>query len=157
MDRKRLAGITSEIEAQVKLIAMVSDRLQSRVDEGLDKPSQLDSAAFQTHNLYCAVEDLLKLIAKNFENHIGSGGDWHRVLLLRMSQPVRGIRPAFLQEDSLAAMNKLRGFRHFVRHAYGMEIEIDQLQSNLRAAQNLYQLISRDADVFLKTLTGPED
>ena len=81
---------------------------------GLEHPSQLDGAAFQTHNLYYAVEDLLKLVDKNFENYIGSGSDWHCVLLLRMSQPVRGIRPAFLREDSLAAMNKLRSFRHFV-------------------------------------------
>ncbi|NJN21039.1 MAG: hypothetical protein HC812_07425 [Leptolyngbya sp. RL_3_1] len=45
----------------------------------------MDSVAYQIHNLYCAAEDLLTLIAKAFENRIGSGGEWHRTLLLRMS------------------------------------------------------------------------
>ena len=42
MEREYLVRFASEIEAQVELIAMVSDRLQSRVDEGLEHPSQLE-------------------------------------------------------------------------------------------------------------------
>jgi hypothetical protein len=62
-------------------------------------------------------------VAKAFENRIGSGGDWHRTLLLRMSEPVPGLRPALLSEELFDAMNRLRGFRHFVRHAYLTEID----------------------------------
>ncbi len=68
---------------------------------GLDTPGQLDSVAYQLHNYYGAVENLLKMVATAFENQIGMGGEWHRTLLLRMSQPVLGIRPAFLTEPTL--------------------------------------------------------
>ncbi|MGB3295100.1 MAG: hypothetical protein WBB01_19125, partial [Phormidesmis sp.] len=102
--------------------------------------------------LYCSAEDLLKLIASSFENQIGVGGDWHRVLLLRLSQPVEGIRPAFLSDTSLEVMNKLRSFRHLIRDAYGTEIELTQLQANLSAAQQLYDLIRQDIDIFLAEL-----
>ena len=157
MDTERIAGLTAEIKGQLWLMEKVSRRLQARVNDGLDTPGQLDSIAYQIHNLYCSAEDLLKLIASSFENQIGSGGDWHRVLLLRLSQPVEGIRPAFLSDDSLEVMNKLRSFRHLIRHAYGTEIELTQLQANLSAAQQLYGLIRQDIDTFTAALTAQSD
>ena len=157
MDAERIAGLAAEIKGQMWLMEKVSDRLQSRVKAGLDTPGQLDSVAYQIHNLYCSAEDLLKLIASSFENQIGAGGDWHRVLLLRLSQPVEGMRPAFLSDTSLEVMNKLRSFRHLIRHAYGAEIELTQLQANLSAAQQLYGLIRQDIDTFTAVLTAQSD
>lgn len=156
MDSEQVLSLTSEVKGQLWLIKKVSDRLQSRIGDGLDTPAQLDSVAYQTHNLYCSIEDLLKLVAKAFENNISKGGGWHRILLLRMSQPVEGIRPAFLSADSWEALDQLRGFRHVVRHAYGKDIELTQLQVNIAAAQKLYDLISQDADAFLLQITPTE-
>ncbi len=87
MDTERIAGLTAEIKGQMWLMEKVSDspwerlrqRLQSRVNDGLDTPGQLDSVAYQTHNLYCSAEDLLKLIASSFENKTSAGGDWHLI------------------------------------------------------------------------------
>ena len=107
MERERLAGLAAEIKGQWRLIEKVSERLQARVEEGLDTPAQLDSMAYQIHNLYCSIEDLLKLIANTFENRIGTTGEWHRILLLRLSQPVDGIRPAFLSDESFDLLNQL--------------------------------------------------
>lgn len=152
MDSERIASLASELRSQLWLIQKVSNRLLSRINDGLDTPGQLDSIAYQIHNLYCSVEDLLKLVAKTFENNVGKGGDWHRILLLRMNQPVKGIRPAFLSEASWEILDQLRGFRHVVRHAYGKEIEITQLRVNIGAAQKLYQSISKDVESFINEL-----
>lgn len=157
MDRERIAGLTAELRAQFRLMERVSDKLSSRVEDGLDTPSQLESVAYQIHNLYCSVEDLLKLVASAFENNIGASGNWHRALLLRMSQPVEGIRPAFLSEETFDLMMKLNNFRHMFRHAYGADIEMDQLQGNLVAAQRLYDLIAQDIDAFLSQVVVSED
>ena len=157
MDSEQILSLTSEVKGQLWLIEKVSDRLQSRISDGLDTPAQLDSVAYQIHNLYCSIEDLLKLIAKAFENNIGRGRDWHRVLLLRMSQPIEGIRPAFLSADSWEMLDQLRGFRHVVRHAYGKDIELTQLQVNVVVAQKLYDLIAQDIDVFLSQIAPLED
>ena len=54
-------------------------------------------------------------------------------------------------------MNKLRSFRHLIRHAYGTEIELTQLQANLSAAQQLTGLIQQDIDHFLAALTAQSD
>ena len=157
MERERLAGLTAEIKGQWRLIEKVSERLQTRVEDGLDTPAQLDSVAYQIHNLYCSIEDLLKLIAHAFENQVGSSSEWHRVLLLRLSQPVEGIRPAFLSEHSFDLLNKLRSFRHMVRHAYGTEIELPQLQPNIDLALQSSHCISQDITQFLKQLDALTD
>lgn len=157
MERERLAGLTAEIKGQWRLIEKVSERLQARVEEGLDTPAQLDSVAYQIHNLYCAIEDLLKLVASAFENQVGSSGEWHRILLLRLSQPVDGIRPAFLSEESFDLLNQLRSFRHMFRHAYGTDIQPRQLEPNIDIALQAFKLISQDIRHFLEHLTELTD
>ena len=96
--RERLASLTAELKGQLWLIEKVNTRLCYGLDAGLDTPGQLDSVAYQIHKLYCSIEDLLKLVAKTFENNIGTGEDWHRVLLLRLSQP---IEPSWNYGDSV--------------------------------------------------------
>ena len=157
MDSERIARLTAEIKAQFRLVERVSDKLSSRVEGGLSTSVQLESVAYQIHNLYCSVEDLLKLVASVFENNIGSSSNWHEVLLLRMSQPIEGVRPALLSEETSDLMRKLKNFRHMFRHAYGADIERDQLQGNLVAAQKLYDLLAQDIDAFLLQIAPSED
>lgn len=155
MERDQVAGLVAELNAQIRLIERVQERLESRVTLGFDSPAQLDSIAYQIHNVYCAAEDLLKLVAQAFENSV-SGAEWHRSILLRLSQPVLGIRPALLSEETFDVMNRLRGFRHFIRHAYGADIEITQLNSNLDLAVKLRTLLPQDVESFLLCLTREE-
>ncbi|MGB8701609.1 MAG: hypothetical protein WCD18_19515 [Thermosynechococcaceae cyanobacterium] len=143
MDRNGYLGMVAELRGQLRLVERVYDRLQDRAQVGLDTASKRDSVAYQVHNLYCAAEDLLKLVARVFENQIGTGGDWHRVILLRLSEAIEGIRPALLSEETFGVMNALRGFRHFVRHVYGAEIEVTQLKVNLELAIRLKELLLR--------------
>ncbi len=157
MDRARAIRIRAEIKAQSRLMERVSDKLDSRLEDGWNTLGQLDSIAYQVHNLYSSVEDLLKLIASAFENNIGSDGSWHRTLLLRMSQPMEGARPVFLSEESFDLMDRLRTFRRIFRHAYGADIDRDQLQGNLATAQKLYNSIARDIDDFWRQLADSED
>jgi hypothetical protein len=75
------------------------------------------------HNLYCATEDLLKEIARTFENQIEDPAKYHRELLKRMSIEIPGIRPALLSSRSHKILDELRGFRHTFRHAYSYELD----------------------------------
>ncbi len=146
---RQFTTLASEIQGQWRCIERVSARLKARVHKGLDTPSQLDSAAYQIHNLYCSIEGLLKLIDHAFEKQINSNVDgWDRILLLRMTQPVEGIRPAFLSEESFDLLNKLKSFRHIFRHAYETEIELSQLQPNIKMALKASSSISQDIRFF---------
>lgn len=83
--------------------------------------------ALKAQHLFTAVEDLLKQVAKAFENHIEDLGRSHQELLLRLHTPVPQIRPALLSEEAFLVLDKLRTFRHFVRHGYGCELDRAEL------------------------------
>ncbi len=64
MDSEKLVILKVDIQAQLNLIKTVYERLNERANslKG-DDPILLESIAYQIHNLYSAIEDLLKLIA----------------------------------------------------------------------------------------------
>jgi len=104
--------------------------------------------ALKTQQLFTALEDLFKQTAKAFENHIEDLGYYHRELLVRMNTAIPNIRPAVLSNESLILLDKLRAFRHFVRHGYGCELnekELSILQESLRSQ---YQPVVNDLKVF---------
>jgi hypothetical protein len=114
--------------------------------------ARLESTAYQVHNLYNAVDELLEVVAAHFENQIADAAGWHTALLYRMTQTIPSVRPPLLSEDSYRLLNSLRGFRHFFRHAYAAPIEYDQLALNLDRARHLRRQLREDVDRFLRAL-----
>jgi len=155
MDKARLTLLISDIKAQMGVIEAIYKKLDVRAT-GLqpDDEIQLESTAYQLHNLYNAVEDLLQLVAAHFESQIEGAGRWHTALLRRMSQDVEGVRPALLSDESYSLLNGLRSFRHFFRHAYAVPIEYPQLQINLEKVQRLLPCLEQDIEQFLQRLQG---
>ncbi len=153
MDKNVLIVFKADIQAQIALVDQIFTLVEERAT-GLtaEEPIRLESVAYQIHNLYNAVEDLLKLVAAHFENQITDTAHWHTALLRRMTQEVKGIRPALLSEECYIILNSLRGFRHFFRHAYGVPIDYAQLKINLDKARGLNALLKKDIDNFLNKI-----
>ncbi len=108
MDAATVTLLTADINAQRLTIDWVFGLLQHRA-QGLsaDNPEKLESVAYQIHNFYGAVEDLLKVVASYCENNIADASQWHSLLLKRMTQPVAGIRPALLSVATYDNLNQL--------------------------------------------------
>ncbi len=153
MDKNSLIVLTADLTAQMAVVKSISLLLEERAS-GLkvDDPVRLESVAYQIHNFYNAIEDLLKMVASHFENQISDTARWHSVLLQRMSQEISGIRPAVLSQESYLLLNSLRGFRHFFRHAYGVPIDYEQLQINLKKARQLFPNLEQDLNQFFAQL-----
>ncbi len=83
--------------------------------------------ALKAQQLYTACEDLLKSIAGTFENNISDLSRYHFELLKVMSSDIPGIRPALLNDKSYNVLDRLRSFRHFIRHGYDYELDKDEL------------------------------
>src|SRR5437016_1912751 len=71
--------------------------------------------ALKMQQFYTANEDLLKQIAKAFENHIQDLSSSHKELLVRLHTEIPKIRPKVLSEGSFLLLDKIRAFRHFIR------------------------------------------
>ncbi len=155
MDARQLAVFTADVRSQMHLIQRVGQLLELRAT-GLqqDDVVRMESVAYQIHNFYNAVEDLLQTIALQFENQVTDSSRWHQLILQRMTQEIETVRPAFLSTDSFEALNALRGFRHFFRHAYGVPIDYDQLTANLNRVRTALPSLQQDVERFLHQLQG---
>jgi hypothetical protein len=84
--------------------------------------------SLKTQQLYSSIEDLLKQIAKSFENHIDDLSQYHKEILIRMNTEIPQVRPKVLSDTSYLFLDKLRSFRHFIRHAYDCELDPEDLK-----------------------------
>ncbi len=155
MDEEVLILLTSDVKAQMELIDDTFDKLEERASSlQPGDEARLESAAYQIHNLYNAIEDLFKVIADYFENQISDTPHWHIRLLRRMSHDIDGVRPPLLSQESYLLLNGLRSFRHFFRHAYAVPIDYEQLHINLDKARRLRPLLEQDVTQFLRRVGG---
>lgn len=153
MDENVLIVLRADVVGQMDLIDGVFTKLNARTaDLHPDDEAQLESVAYQLHNLYSAVEDLFKLIASQFENQVSDASRWHIELLQRMKQEIPGVRPALISQETFNLLNGLRSFRHFFRHAYTAPIEFNHLQINLEKAKLVYPSLHHDVKLFLEQI-----
>jgi len=89
-------------------------------------------------------------VAACFENHIADTQQWHTALLNRMTVPIPRICPAFISSETAALLNGLRGFWHFFRHAYGTNIDYEQLKINLDRARKINSNLEKDIEIFFQ-------
>lgn len=106
--------------------------------------------ALKTQQFYTAIEDLFKQIAKAFENHLDDLSSYHKELLVRMSTQIPNIRPEAISNKSFLLLDKLRGFRHFVRHAYDCELDEEELLNIQNKLQNQFPEVLSDLARFRK-------
>lgn len=149
MDKEKLTILKAEIEAQVKEIEVIYTKLTER--KRRKGKVAIESMGYQLHNLYCAFEDLFKIIADTFENHIHDKSQYHIELLKRMSIPIEGIRPALLSQESYMLLDNLRSFRHFFRHAYSYELDARKVRIVMEDATKLKEIYQKDINAFLDT------
>lgn len=104
--------------------------------------------ALRTQQFYTAIEDLFKQTAKSFENHIENLTHFHKEILLRMGTEIPKIRPAVISNQSLVLLDKVRAFRHFIRHAYDCELDEKELQLIQNKLINEYLHVRTDLQNF---------
>jgi hypothetical protein len=91
-------------------------------------PNTAAAVGYHLHNLYNALENTFDQISRSFENHVKDFSRWHQELLGKMFLDISPVRPAVLPRETHSLLHELRGFRHFFRHSYGLELDPVRLQ-----------------------------
>lgn len=120
-----IAEIDNDLLAMRNIEAQIEE-LYNTMDEDNIKDKDKAALGYYLHNLYNAVESILKRLAYFFENSI-SGNTWHIDLLKRMTLKIEGIRPAVISKETYTMINELRKFRHIFRHAYDYELRFKRI------------------------------
>ena len=123
MDNTDFVLFEAELREHYNTVQQIYERINSRQSTFKNTSEGVDSMAYQIHNLYGAYEELFETAANFFENQI-EGARYHADLLRRMKIRIEGMRPNLLSESTYRLLDELRRFRHFFRHAYGVELQI---------------------------------
>ncbi len=151
MDNPAFVLLEAELRESYRMVQRIDDRIRQRHATYKNTPENLDSMAYQIHNLFGAYEECFQIIANFFENHI-EGARYHADLLRRMRLEIAGIRPALLSESTYELLDELRRFRHFFRHAYGVELDPERVGKVVQIALQLVEPFQKDMESFLAQL-----
>lgn len=149
----RLAVFVSDFDAQLTRIREIYELLAVRSQSLETVPvsaESVESTGYWLHNLYCAYEDLFKMVSAFWENNIAGNGGYHVNLLNRMSVEIQGVRPPVLSRESYASLDELRGFRHVFRHAYSYGLDDERVSFLLRRVMAKKETIIDDLIGFRK-------
>ena len=91
-------------------------------------------------------------MAVTFENNIEAPQSYHIELLKQMKLDINEIRPAVISDDSFKILDKLRAFRHFIRHAYDYELDKDELLLMQKKIEESFKYVNTDISSFVNFL-----
>lgn len=134
---KKYAILLGYFDKQWQLVEKLNDQL---IAVDLSYYEYRYEFALKAQQFYTALEDLLKQIAKAFENHIQDITVSTNELLTRLHMQIPKIRPQVLSTESFLFLDKIRAFRHFIWHAYDCELletELVDIQKRLKANFNI--------------------
>jgi hypothetical protein len=155
--QKQIVIFLAEFDHQVEQIGSIYNALNKKAAALKKQPvsaETVESAGYWMHNLYCAFEDLFKLIAGFWENSLNADGEYHVQLLKRMQLSIEDVRPALLSEPSYKLLNELRGFRHVFRHAYNYGLDDERVSALLRKVLEQKGTVIKDLKTFRNTTAG---
>jgi hypothetical protein len=89
------AALANRIEQKLDDIERVVRRAERLLNQAKvnDDDGYLDGVALNLHGFYAGVESIFEDIARNVDDSIPQGPDWHSALLLQMSGTTHAIRP----------------------------------------------------------------
>jgi len=138
-----LDRIDLDDEARRKLAREVA---QSAKAESADR-ALMALVAIDLDRYYTSLEATFQAVARSVDADCPSGQDWHMVLLERMGRPAAA-RPAVLSKGSCEGLAKLLRFRHFLRHAYAVDLDWRKLRSLADVLGTVDPLVRQDMDMF---------
>ena len=149
-------GAFSVLDAELRARCREIDRIANRVEERRRKfdreaAAEVDSLAYQLHNLYSAFEQVFEEVARFFENRIDEVR-YHTDLIRRMQLEIRGIRPALLSEATASDLGELRRFRHLFRHAYATDLDPTKVVKLAAKVPGIRSAFDQDFERFLARL-----
>jgi len=108
--------------------AQVEARLQeaSAYDPGTGKPFASHVALMLAH-AYEAFETLLVRVERALGLPPRSGERWHTDILEAAALDLPDVRPACIPSAALPDWHAVRRFRHFLRHAYAVDLDPSEL------------------------------
>lgn len=129
------------VDARVALLRAELERDWNQAVSHLHRAESVDPArspqdaayvALSLDHAYQAFETMLLRIERALRLPERAGAHWHRAVLADATLPLPGLRPAIIPKEVERDWEHVLAFRHFLRHAYAVELDAERLLENVR-------------------------
>jgi hypothetical protein len=149
----RLALLAAEVRRDWKQVArQLSIATATDLDAGLAAHALV---ALSLDHAYQAFETILLRLERGLGLPERQGAQWHAELLDAATMPLVGVRPVLVEHAAAAHWRQLMAFRHFLRHAYAVDLDPAKLAANLEALQAAVRATDAPLTSVLGTLEAP--
>jgi len=144
------ATLAIRIRAEMVDVAQIVERAQRLQAKAIQQNDNdyYDGVALNLHSFYTAVERILEDIAREIDESLPSGPDWHRDLLAQLAAEFPTVRPAVLQRSSRACLNEYRGLRHVIRNVYTFNLRPTRLNDLIEMLPPCHHALEQDLERF---------
>ena len=97
---------------------------------------------------YTGCETVISRALEKFDGLPDEGPDSHVRLVQQAALDVPGLRPPVLSTETAEALHPYRAFRHFFRHAYGVELVWEKMETKARSAATVFAQLEQDIRRF---------
>ena len=103
---------------------------RARAADPTKGPADAALVALSLDHAYQAFETMLVRLERAVGLPERAGAGWHAALLADAALDVRALRPPLFPPSALADWDAVLRFRHFLRHAYVIDLDPDKLIAN---------------------------
>ena len=110
---------------------------------------ELSACAMVLHSFYNGIENILILIFKYYDKQLPNSNKWHIELLDRAFVTDKNRKQIFANELQKQLDEYLK-FRHFVRHAYGFQLEWERMENLINGIEIFWENIKMNINNFIE-------
>ena len=146
-------GYTNTRDA-VRLIAEALQNLEDAPPR-YRRSVELEIARY-LYDFYKQLENIFERIAREIDQAVPKGTEWHKDLLQQMAEPGT-TRSPILSQKTCAELQELLGFRHVFLYIYGPKLDYKKMLENARRVNAVFPNVSKELEVFITWLKQEEN
>ncbi len=152
MAKNVISQVKFEIDQINQLFNSYADLLEHSQKSA---PNLVELTAIATilHSFYNGIENIFLSITKGLNEEVPKGPQWHRDLLVRMTQQTSK-RNHIISVDLAQKLEEYLGFRHFYRHSYSFFLEWEEIEKLIISLQKIWMQLKEELTVFMNNLSS---
>ncbi len=132
--RARLVVQLEEDLRTLERLAAAIRQLLARTSDPQHEWLRVRALSFEIERWYTAIESTLERALRSLDGSAPEGRSWHEELLRASGLTIDGFRPALISGEAVEALREVMRFRHFARHGYDREPDVDRVDELGRVA-----------------------
>ena len=143
--------INFEISQIDNLLLKYADVLTSCREKEKPDLTEITTSASVLHSFYNGLENIFHTIAKQIDNSIPEGANWHKDLLQQIARQTDS-RKAILTDDTEMICADFLAFRHFYRHSYSFMLDWDEFKQLVINLEKTWKIIKKEIQCFIENI-----